>query len=99
MYECVFCSATDPLSLDHVVPACTQGVRVGLLNDRLNLLTACRQCNSDASRGVELGGKARQDMHERLLLFGRFRGVTVMTFKAYLEGVKAVVFQEAGVAV
>jgi hypothetical protein len=44
---CVYCGATDDLTIDHVTPRI-----IGGTNDPENLVTACRPCNSSKGTGA-----------------------------------------------
>jgi len=70
---CVYCGATENLTMDHIIPVSRAGVdpRVkGLLESADNGILACRKCNnSKSSRDVfEWYGEERIDEVPRLVL-------------------------------
>jgi len=70
---CVYCSATDKLSTDHIIPISRAGVDqriVALLDSADNCVQACRSCNSSKNnRDVfEWYGSDRTDEIPKLVL-------------------------------
>ena len=91
MYECVYCGCVEELSLDHVVAASCKSLPPHILNLRANLLTSCRDCNEQRSRTYR--GARRRRSYDRLLIFGRFRGVTVVTMLKWQEEVSGILLR------